>query len=108
MVLIGHMSESCISQDDFKANKKFSVGVFVKECAKKVHCKLCSAPGTVLAFHGGTTCMRNHLSSHHKKEYSVLMDASTSQLVLDLFMKNKSCSIQRANEITQLIAEMVA
>ena len=73
------MSESFISQDDFKANKKFSVGVICSS-AKKVRCKLCSAPGTVLAYHGGTTCMRNHLVSHHKKEYSVLIDASTSLL----------------------------
>ena len=36
------------------------------------------------------------------------MDASTSQLVLDSFMKNKSCLIQHANKITWLIAEMVA
>ena len=41
-------------------------------------------------------------------ENSVLMDASTSQLVLDSFMKNKSCLIKHANEITRLITEMVA
>ena len=37
---------------------------------KKVRCKLCVPPAaTTLAYHGGTTSMQSHLSSHHPDKY---------------------------------------
>ncbi len=71
-------------------------------------CKLCPTPGTTLAYHGGTTCMKNHLASHHKKEYaSLASDGTKSQPTIQPFLKSKDCSTERANKITRLIAEMV-
>ena len=37
---------------------------------KSVKCKLCNPPGTVLRYLGGTTTMKNHLTSHHPGKYS--------------------------------------
>ena len=31
---------------------------------KSVKCKLCDSPGTVVRYHGVTTMMKNHLTSH--------------------------------------------
>ena len=82
---------------------------FEKQNAKKVNCKLCPAPGTTLAYHGGTTCMKNHLASRHKKEYALLTSDSTkSQPTIQPFLKRNGCSAERAKQITRLIAEMVA
>ena len=82
---------------------------FEKQNAKKVKCKLCPAPGTTLAYHGGTTCMKNHLASRHKEEYaSLTSDGTKSQPTIQPFLKRNGCSAERAKQITHLIAEMVA
>ena len=82
---------------------------FEKENAKEVRCKLCPMPGTTLAYHGGTTCMKNHLASHHKKEYaSLALDSTKSQPTIQPFLKTKGSLTERANQIKRLIAEMVA
>ena len=84
---------------------------FSKTEPKKVRCKLCNDPVTVLAYHCGTTSMRNHLASHHKDEYAKVEAATVtapSQTVLGSFMSKKDCSPQRVSKITCLIAEMVA
>ena len=39
---------------------------------QKVRCKLCVPPAaTTLAYHGGTTSMQSHLSSHHPDKYYI-------------------------------------
>ncbi len=76
---------------------------------KKVHCKLCVPPATTtLAYHGGTTSMQSHLSSHHPDKYAGESKGSGSQRKLDSFMRAKKCPAERAEEITRRIAEMVA
>ncbi len=79
---------------------------FGKININKVRCKLCGGPPfTDLAFHGGTTSMRNHLSSKHPEQ---LEAASSSQRTLDSFFNTKKCSVEHAKEITERIAMFVA
>ena len=76
---------------------------------KKVRCKLCVPPAaTTLAYHGGTTSMQSHLSSHHPDKYGESSKGSGSQCKLDSFVRPKKCPAERAEEITRRIAEMVA
>ena len=77
---------------------------------KKVRCKLCVPPATTtLAYHGGTTSMQSHLSSHHPDKYAgESSKESQSQRKLDSFVHAKKCPAERAEEITRRIAEMVA
>ena len=63
---------------------------------KKVRCKLCVPPAsTTLAYHGGTTSMQSHLSSHHPDEYGESSKGSGSQRKLDSFVRAKKCPIIR-------------
>ena len=77
---------------------------------KKVRCKLCVPPATTtLAYHGGTTSMQSHLSSHHPDKYAgESSKESQSQRKLDSFVHAKKCPAERAEEITRRIAEVVA
>lgn len=78
--------------------------------AKRVCYKLCTPPTcTILAYHGKTTSMKSHLTSHHPNEYEETSQAKTgSQRSLDSFVHSKKCSTEHAKKITQRIAEMVA
>ena len=76
---------------------------------KKVRCKLRMPPATTtLAYHGGTTSMQSHLSSHHPDRYGESSKESRCQRKLDSFVHAKKCLAERAEEITRRIAEMVA
>ena len=65
---------------------------------KKVRCKLCVPPATTtLAYHGGTTSMQSHLSSHHPDKYAgESSKESQSQRKLDSFVHAKKCPAERA------------
>uniref|UniRef100_A0A1X7SFL6 BED-type domain-containing protein n=1 Tax=Amphimedon queenslandica TaxID=400682 RepID=A0A1X7SFL6_AMPQE len=63
---------------------------------------------TLLAYHGGTTSMKNHLSSHHPSCLSASEVTCSSVQSLDNFTVQKKCPAERSKEITKRIAEMVA
>ena len=76
---------------------------------KKVRCKLCVPPiTTVLAYHGGTTSLKNHLTSRHPDKYQEKAGPSHQQHSLESFVRSTKCSAERAEAITQRIVEMVA
>ena len=62
---------------------------------------------TTLAYHGGTTSMQSHLSSHHPDKYGE-SSKGKCQHKLDSFVCEKKCPAARAEEITRRIAEVVA
>ena len=58
---------------------------------------------TDLAFHGGTTPMRNHLVNKYPNKIS-----EGSQRTLDLFVTSRRCPADHTEEITRRIAEFIA
>lgn len=73
------------------------------EGGKKVKCLLCNPPKEI-AYHGGTTNLREHLASQHPLDYK--KDAAKQTSLLD-FSKRSRCSEARAKQITELITDMV-
>ena len=71
---------------------------------KKVRCILCH-PQKDFAFHGGTTNLREHLSSKHPLEYKA---ETKKQTTLFDYTKHSRCSEARKRNITSLILDMVA
>ena len=77
---------------------------------KKAKCSLCSK---VLAFCGGTTNLREHLTSKHPFQYEAKRNSKATrpfqaqQGKLDTFVKQRNCSESRATEITERIADMI-
>ena len=73
---------------------------------KKAKCTLCCKE---LAFHGGTSNLRDHLLKVHPLSYRKPETRSRVQLgALDSFVKPRQCSEARSREITQRIAHMLA
>ncbi len=68
--------------------------------AKKAKCQLCNKE---LAFHGGTSNLRDHLSKVHPLSYRKPQPGG-----IDTFVKPRQCSEARAKEITERIARMLA
>ena len=80
---------------------------------KKVRCKLCTPPvSTILAYHGGTTSMNSHLTSHHLDDkYAHVAkgsDTNKSQRKIDSFVHEMRCLPEQAEKITRQTAEIVA
>ena len=68
---------------------------FEKNGEKKVKCNLCES---LLAYHGGTTAMQNHLSSRHPEN---IEPADKNQCrITSTFVSTKKCPKERAKEIT--------
>jgi hypothetical protein len=72
----------------------------------KVKCQLCSK---LLAFHGGTSTLREHLLAKHPLQYSCSKDRSrtTGKQPSMLSFMGKRCDNARATKITGLIAQMI-
>jgi len=70
---------------------------------KKVKCLLCN-PHKEIVFHGGTTNLREHLTSQHTFDYSTTQQSKPLSLTLS---KRSCCSEARSKEIMELIVEMV-
>lgn len=72
----------------------------------KVKCQLCSK---ILAFHGGTSNLREHLLAKHPLMYSSSKDQSQakSKQPSVLSFMGRRCDNERANKITELIAQMI-
>ena len=80
-----------------------------KSDPKLVTCSICRVD---LAYHGGTSSMKEHLKRKHPVEDSTIGKESTSsrsrkQAKLDVFTKKRSCSPQRAAVISDLIAQVI-
>ena len=71
-----------------------------KKEAKKVKCTVC---GKELAFHGGTSNLRDHLLKMHPLSYQKPQRGS-----IDTFLKPRQCSEARAKEIMERIVSMLA
>ena len=71
---------------------------------KKVLCMLCN-PHKEISYHGGTSNLRDHLTSQHPLVYKINTTAKQTSL-LD-FSKKSRCSESRSKEITKLIMELV-
>ncbi len=78
---------------------------FERIAEKKVKCKLCISTTTVLAYHGGTTCMsmQNHLAGRHPNQYRTAAGSSKKNRTMDEFVSSK-CSTARSKEISSRIA----
>jgi zinc finger BED domain-containing protein 1 (E3 SUMO-protein ligase ZBED1) len=78
------------------------------EDGKKCTCNLCSKS---LAFHGGTTNLREHLSSAHPREYSQASAKQKKSMekmqpkITSLFQK--PCDSSKSKKITDLLVDMV-
>jgi len=71
-----------------------------KKEAKKAKCTVC---GKELAFHGGTSNLRDHLLKMHPLSYQKPQRGS-----IDTFLKPRQCSEARIKEITERIASILA
>ena len=73
----------------------------------------CSFYSKVLAFCGGTTNLREHLTSVHPFQYKAKRNSKATRPFqaqegkLDTFVKKWNCFESRATEITEWIANMV-
>ena len=80
----------------------------VKEGTKAM-CTLCSKG---LAYRGGTTNLRQHLTSQHPLRYNhqtpTKKDEASKQTTLDVFSKPRSCPNVQPKEITDRIVNMIA
>ena len=94
----------------FKGKKKVSDvwNYFVKKKEeKKAQCKLC---GKQLAYHGGTSNLRDHLTNIHPVKYQPQGCSSMSKSKegpMDRMFKTKCCSNTRSKEITDKIVNMI-
>ena len=70
---------------------------------KKAQCRLCDKK---LAYHGGTTNLRDHLLYVHPLKYSTKQQP-VRQAVMDNFLKKKACSSVRSKEITDKVVKMI-
>ncbi|XP_019851990.1 PREDICTED: zinc finger BED domain-containing protein 1-like [Amphimedon queenslandica] len=79
---------------------------FQKAGPKRVSCQLCSKQ---MAYHGGTTNLRDHLIRIHPKDYNLQHSSATStSTTLDGFLSKSKCPPSRSRHITELITDMVA
>ena len=69
---------------------------------KKVECKICNKH---LAFHGGTSNLREHLVKLQPLKYT--NESHSKQLPLDRVMSQKFCSGTRTKDITDRIVKMI-
>ena len=90
---------------------KSEVWIFLQKGSdpKQVTCSICHAD---LAYHGGTSSMKEHLKRKHPAEDSTIGKESSSsksrkQARLDVFTKKRSCSPQRAAVISDLITQVI-
>ena len=77
---------------------------FEKTESSKAKCTLCFKQ---LSYRGGTTNLRDHLTSQHPLNYKH-QPGSKKQATLDLFSKPRRCPESRAKEITDRIVNMLA
>ena len=59
---------------------------FDKDGQKKVWYKLCPSPGTILAYHRGTTSMRSHLVKRYPQEFS---SKTSTQKRMNVYLNSK-------------------
>ena len=92
----------------YKGKRKVSDvwNYFVKKKEeKKAQCKIC---GKQLAYHGGTSNLRDHLTNIHPVKYQGCSSTSTSiEGPMDRMFKTKCCSNARSKEITDKIVNMI-
>ena len=96
------MADNRVRSDVWTSFEKLS------EKKNKVKCKICSKE---LAFHGGTTNLREHLLSKHPLQYKSQPSTSSSggkQGTLYSFARPTRCAEPRATEITDKISSMIA
>lgn len=91
--------------------KRSSVWEYFEESDKK-HAK-CTVCNKVLAYHGGTSNLRSHLSDVHKISFesagkSPAVGGSVSAGDISSFFKPKACSQQRTNGTNERIVEFIA
>lgn len=79
---------------------------FQKVGPKRVSCQLCSKQ---MAYHGGTTNIRDHLIFIHPKDFKLDHSSATSASTsLDNFLSKSKCPPSCSRHITELITDMVA
>lgn len=74
---------------------------------KKAKCILCLRK---LAYHGGTSNLREHLVKIHPLKYKAKMGESSKakQTSLDCVLKPRQCSESHSREITERVINMIA
>ena len=78
------------------------------EIERKAMCMLCHKK---LSYRGGTTNLREHLTSKHPLQYvnpKKSSEKESKQSKIDTYVRSEYCSDKLASEITERIADMVA
>ena len=92
------------SPDNTSRREKSDVWKYFKKNGQKsVTCQICSRR---LAYHGGTSNLREHLVRIHPKEFNPRQKSKPASL--EQFLSRTTCSAIRGKRITELISEMVA
>ena len=76
---------------------------FVKMSEKSIKCNLCNK---MLAYHGGTSSMLQHLDRKHPAQ-TTKRSGGRKQTSLDVFMRKRICSSERAGVISDHIAGVI-
>ena len=88
-----------------KAHKTRSeVWKFYERKNTSVECKLCHSS---LAYHGGTSLMKEHLKRKHPANSPFSAENGYKQRKLDAFAKNRPCSSERTSAISKQILVMI-
>ena len=77
---------------------------FEKTGSKNITCKLCAKAAKQLAYHGGTTNLRDHLLRVHADKYKPTKGMD-SQQTMDTFVRK--CSGARTKVIDELVLDVV-
>ena len=97
-------SDQSVSDVDGKKYKSQVWKFFTKKGKRAVTCNVCNAG---LAYHGGTSCMLQHLKRKHPCEHIVKPEEKQKQKKLDTFTRKHACSAERADVISDRIANMI-
>ena len=96
---VAKMADGNASSSTGSSNTRSEVWKYFqkKSDPKQVTCSICHAD---LAYHGGTSSMKEHLKRKHPVEDATISKESTSgkshkQARLDVFMQKRSCLPQR-------------
>ena len=106
MASVSGSSSSTQSANSLPSLKSDVWNYFTKDKErKKAKCQLCSKE---LAFHSGTTNLRDHLMNRHSGTYKNEGGKNEKQgTLLQTFARPRHCSEARAKEITDRIANFI-